>query len=136
MRWVLTGGFFLSLLCLVSQPGLAQEGGDENAHAMLQVGHGLFCNTEQQVQRYVSIFDGDSEKAIGQVNAEAHDDNACAVASVAFIPGAATPTTLRNGKSSYRVVEIVVVGVVTPVGLQQVQPIVQFAMAPVEGIDI
>jgi hypothetical protein len=121
-------------LAMLAQSASAQLGGNDGTHNPLQVGRGLICNTEQQVERYVTLFDGDSERAISAVNAEAQDDNACAVARVVFVPAAAG-ATVRNGTGAYRVVQIVVLGVVTAAGVLKVEPFVQFAAAPVEEIE-
>jgi hypothetical protein len=129
MKWLL-----LLSICLLAQPAPAQLGSNDGIHNPLQVGRGLICNTEQQVARYVTLFKGDSDRAIEAVNAEAQDDNACAVVRVVFVPAAAG-TTVRNGTGTYRVVRIVVFGVVTSAGVLKVRPFVQFAAAPVEEIE-
>jgi len=125
------------LICALPLGAVSAQSGTEHVDpSKLQVGRGLICNTEQQAQRYVTVFDGDSDQAVGKVNAEANDEHACAVANVAFIPLSSAATTVRNGASAYRVVQIVILGVVTPIGVQKVQPFVQFAVAPVEEIEI
>ena len=136
MRPILSTSLLALSIGVLSSSVFAQSGGGDGNYSSLQVGRGLICNTEQQVERYVTLFEGDSDKAVGTVNAEAHDDNACAVASVAFIPGSSKQATLRNAAGSFRVVQIVVVGIVTPVGVQKVPPFVQFAVAPVEEVEI
>jgi hypothetical protein len=135
MRLALTRSLLVLPVCMLAQPSPAQVGGNNGAHNPLQVGRGLICNTEEQVARYVTLFDGDSERAMGAVNSEAHDDNACAVASVVFVPATAGASTVRNGTGSYRVVQIVVYGIVTSTGVLKVRPFVQFAAAPVEEIE-
>lgn len=136
MPLALMRNLLLSLTCILPLgAAMAQSGTGHGDHSTLQIGRGLICNTEQQAERYVTVFDGDSNQAVGKVNAEANDDNACAVANVAFIPLSAAETTVRNGSAAYRVVQIVVLGVVTPAGVQKVRPFVQFAVAPVEEIE-
>jgi hypothetical protein len=125
----------LFLICVLPLHVASAQSGDGDTTSV-QVGQGLICNTEQQAARYVTLFDGDSDQAVGKVNAEANDDNACAVAGVAFVPMSAGATTVRNGSAAYRVVQIVILGVVTPAGVQKVAPFVQFAVTPVEEIEI
>src|SRR5258708_4706268 len=53
------------LLCL---PARAQR---------IEIGTGVFCDTQKQVERFVSLFDGDAEKAMKAVNTEENDPTAC-----------------------------------------------------------
>ena len=57
-----------------------------SAHKV-EIGTALFCNTQQQMERYVAAFDGNDEAAINAVNAEVHDPNACGYRTIAYIRG-------------------------------------------------
>jgi len=132
MAPVLARGLLLLSICVLAQPSVAQARDDDGR---LQVGRGLICATGQQVERYVTLFDGDAQKTMGVVNSEANDTSACTVASVIFIPESAG-ATVRNATGAYRVVQIVVFGVVTAAGVHKVGPLVRFAATPVEEIEI
>jgi hypothetical protein len=55
----------------------------------IEIGVGLICNSEEQVQRYLSLHvkDEEPETAIQTVNTEAKDPNACSMAAIAFVRG-------------------------------------------------
>lgn len=76
----------LSLLCVLPFNAASAQAGVGYDEQKLQIGRGLICNTQQQAERYVTLFDGDSDQAVEKVNTEANDNNACAVADVAFVP--------------------------------------------------
>lgn len=115
---------------LMSYPAIAQEKSPDELKS-IHVGRGVICDTQEQATRYVVLFDGDADKAVSAVNREANKDDACMVAAVAFIPNSADVTkepTARNGKrGTFRIVPIVIMGVVTPAGIQRIPPFSQYA---------
>lgn len=50
--------------------------------------------------------------------------------------GIGRTNTVRNGTAAYRVIQIIIFGVMTPAGVQKVPPSVQFAVTPVEELDV
>jgi signal transduction histidine kinase len=52
-----------------------------------ELGPSLICNTEQQVERFIALYDGDARAAINAVNKEAHDPTACGVVTTAYVRG-------------------------------------------------
>jgi hypothetical protein len=107
------------LLCL---PAQAQE---------IEYGKGLICDTRQQAEQLVSHFDGDVGAALSAVNAEEHDPNACAIATVAFVRGPEL-ATVRSKDATFQMVRILVVGVGTPRGFQSVVPAAYVLLAKVD----
>jgi hypothetical protein len=106
------------------------------AHAdELQLGTGLVCDTQQQAERFVSVYEGDAETAISTVNAEQHDPTACVIATIAYVPGEPLTTTMKNYKT-YQIVPVTVLGIVTEDGLQSITPSQFFSAVEVEGQDI
>jgi len=103
------------LLCL---PARAEE---------IEYGTGLICDTQQQAEHLVRHFDGDLGAALRAVNAEEHDPNACAVATVAFVRGPKLATT-RAKDTTIQILRILVVGVSTPRGFQSVAPAVYISL--------
>lgn len=91
----------------------------------VEVGTGLICDTQAQVERFVSDFNGNPDAAITAINGES--PNACGVVSVAFVRGQEV-STVRNAQGTFKVTEILVVGVVTPMGFQAVPPLPQFTI--------
>ena len=61
----------------------------------IEVGTGIFCDTQQHVERFVALFDGDARAAMNAVNAEANDPTACTGGTVALIRGPEF-VTVRN----------------------------------------
>jgi len=97
------------LLCL---PARAQE---------IQVGSAMACDTQEQVERFVTVFRGDVESAAKTVNAEARNPTACDVVAVAYIFGPEV-ATVRTDSRTFRIVRILVLGVVTPAGIMPAAP--------------
>jgi hypothetical protein len=123
MAWALRlASLILVSLAIPSLPAQAEE---------LQVGPTLVCDTQQQVERFVALYDGDAEAAASSVNDEAHDTTACGMATVVFMPGP-TLATARSKNTAFQIVEILVIGRVTPNGVQAVEPVRFFSVLEVE----
>jgi hypothetical protein len=97
-----------------------------------EVATSLVCETPQQVERFIALFNGDdTAQAIKAVNAEAHDSSACAVASLAFVRGKEA-RTVRDRDYAYTIVHILVLGVVTDEGVRPIDPSAFFTMFAVK----
>ena len=121
----------LLLLCL-GTPVQAQE---SQVDQEVQVDTSLVCDTQAQVERFIALYDGDVSTAVDAVNTEAHDPTACAVTTMAFVRGRRLATT-RKKEGSFEIVEILVLGVVTPDGLSPVAPTTSFSLFPVDEIGV
>lgn len=115
--FALLGGLLLSI-GLASGPARAIE---------FETAEGIFCDSSEQAERYVSLYSGDSGAAIAGVNSEANDAKACGFMKVAFLPGETLPT-LRNRDNAFDISRVLVIGVLTPHGLRNVRPFVQFRL--------
>jgi hypothetical protein len=99
-----------------------------SAHAMdYEVGSSIICDTQSQVERFVALFSGDTQAAIGAVNAEEQDATACALIDAAYLRGAEIGVA-RNGDSAFEIVRILVVGIDTAAGIQAVRPSAYFSL--------
>jgi hypothetical protein len=99
--------------------------------ADLQVGTALVCNTEQQVERFIAFYDGDAETAVEAVNAEERNPTACVLAAIAYVPGPPLATA-RKRAATFQVVQVLVIGIVTPNGVRAVEPAHFFSVLEVE----
>src|SRR5262245_51941023 len=81
----------------------------------VETGAVMICDTEHQVERYVQLFDGNSQRAIHAVNTEENNPNACAMADVSYVQGPDLGIT-RSSSHAFRIVPIVVIGVNTSRG--------------------
>ena len=97
----------------------------------VEVGTALVCDTQQQVERFVTVYDGDAEMAASAVNAEVHDASACAMASIAYVVSPPLATT-RSRDATFHIVRILVIGAITEDGLQSVRPTEFFSVLPVD----
>ena len=93
----------------------------------IEVGVGLVCNSEQQVQRYLSLHAQDRapETTLKLVNTESQDPNACSIAAVAFIRGKEGATVPAPG-GQMKITEIRILAAQTPFGWQRVTGLVQY----------
>src|SRR5882672_11356152 len=87
----------------------------------IEVGSGIFCDTQKQVERFVTIFHGDAEAAINTVNAEVKNPTACVAATIAFIRGPEVATA-RTWHVTFHIVQIFVIGILTEDGVQTTAP--------------
>lgn len=110
----------LSLILCV--PAQAQE---------VEVGSTLVCDTQQQVQRFVSVYHGDAAGAAKTVNAEVKDPTACDMVAVAYVRGAEI-ATVRTESRAYRIVRILVLGIVTAAGIAPAEPSMYYSFVPVD----
>jgi hypothetical protein len=118
-RWVVATAL-LSLL--LSLPAQARQ---------VEVGTSVLCNTEQQMERFVVLFDGDNEKAINGVNSEENDAQACVSGTIAYIRGPEIATA-RNSKWTFNIVEVLVVAVLTEAGFKPAAPQTFFSAESVD----
>lgn len=117
------------LALLVTVPAQAQQG---DTRSGVEVETNLFCDTQQQVERFVTLFNGDTisaEAAIAAINTENKVHDACVIATAAF-ERAAPVSTVKHGDAMFDVVRIVVVGVYTLKGLEQSLPTEFFTLMP------
>jgi hypothetical protein len=114
-------------LILVGVQAQAQE---------VELGPGLVCDTQKQVERFVALYSGDAQAAVNAVNAEMNDPTACRLANMAFVRGPRLATA-RNKDTTFDIVQILVVGVANEAGgVQTVTPALFYSLFPVEEIEI
>ena len=96
------------------------------AHAYeIETGSVMACDTQEQVERFVQLFDGNQQLAIHAVNSEEHNPSACALIDVAYVPGTALGVA-RSRSYAFEITPIVVVGTTTQHGYRQVKPALFF----------
>ena len=86
-----------ALSLIISVPSRAQT---------VEVETGVFCDTQQQMERYVALYNGDTQAALNAVNKEVNDPTACVYGTTGLSPvsGAqmsygcsfSTPSALRR----------------------------------------
>jgi hypothetical protein len=92
-----------------------------------EVGTNVVCDTQSQVERFVTLFSGDTLAAINAVNAEEQNPTACALVSVVYLRSSPIGTA-RHGDNAFEIVRILVVGIDTDAGIQAVQPSAYFSL--------
>src|ERR1700738_808170 len=123
MKFALHLGLLSLLLC---NPASAHE---------YEYGTALLCDSQNQAERYVSLFKGEQQSTIEAVNTEEHDPNACGLATVAYMRGPELGTA-RNKENAFQIVKILVVAVNTPTGMRPVQPTAYFTAFEVVEYDV
>jgi hypothetical protein len=102
------------------------------AHAQnVEIGTSLLCDNRDEIERVITLYDGDMQAAIEQVNAEQHDPTACALSVVAYIRAPQVETT-RKGNTSFQIVPILILGVMTHGEIRSVSPTRYFSLFEVE----
>ena len=77
-----------------------------------------------------TLFDGDEENA---VNAEANDPSACGFGTIAYVRGPEITTArARTGTSTFHIVRVLVVAVLTEVGFRPAAPAPFFSVEQVD----
>ena len=97
----------------------------------VEVETGVFCDTQQQMERYVALYSGDMRAALYAVNSEVNDPTACVYGTIAYIRGPEIATA-RNKNETYHIVRVIVVGFMTHSGFRASAPAASFS---VEKID-
>jgi len=106
--------------------------GSGQARDVIETDTGLICETQQEAERFVALFDSDNvsvEAAIDAVNAESNRPDACVLATTDF-RRVGSVATVRNGEASFDVTRITVVGVHTLNGLERSAPSDFFTLTP------
>ena len=110
---------FLTLCSLLlCAPVQAQN---DHGGRKIEFGDVLVCDTQEQVERYVTLYKGDQEAAVHAVNREENNPTACGIASAAFVRGPQTATA-RAENLAFEIVRILVLGLDSQDGFRPVQP--------------
>lgn len=109
--------FFLFVAMVISGGVKAQDA---------QTSTGLACDTPQQAEKFVKMWDGDWRTTLQKVNAE-EGEHACIVDSFAFIKGNEV-SRATNERGTFSIVEALVVAIATPQGLAQIPPQVWYIL--------
>jgi hypothetical protein len=130
---IVTAAVFL-LACLPAQAEQDQQ--QQQEAVKVQIASALVCDTQQQVERFVALFDGNVETTLSAVNEEQTAQRACDVATIAYVMGPEVSTARSHG-GTFRVVRVLVVGVVTPEGTMKASvPTAFYSAAMVEEQEI
>ena len=97
----------------------------------VEVGTGIVCDTQKQIERFVALFHEDAEAAVKAVDAEEDDPNACVVGTIAYVRGPEIATA-RTQSATFQIVRVLVVGIFTEVGFRATVPAAFFSVEKVE----
>jgi hypothetical protein len=111
-----------ALSLIISVPSRAQN---------VEVETGVFCDTQQQMERYVALYNGDTQAALNAVNKEVNDPTACVYGTIAYIRGPEIATA-RNSRETYHIVRVIVVGFMTHSGFRASAPAASFSAEKVD----
>jgi hypothetical protein len=103
----------------------------------VQTGSIMICDTQKQVERYVTFLNlaGNPQSAIRAVNTEADNPNACALSHIAYIRGARIGVVRTQGEA-FEIIEILAVGLNTPAGWRAAQPATFFTPVKIKEYDV
>lgn len=102
----------------------------------VQNGTVTFCDTEKEIQRVAELASAyDINQAIGLTNMESHNPTACAQMPIAFVKKF-NGTTIRFGNNAYRVIKILVLGLIGGEQITPVEPNVYYAIERVKELSV
>jgi|SRR4051812_41117383 hypothetical protein len=92
-----------------------------------EVGIGLVCNSEAQVQRLLTLQSAGQplDAAIQLINDEDHDPTACSLVAIAFMRGKEVSVVPAPG-GQMKITQITIVAAQTPFGWQRVPGLQQY----------
>ena len=125
----------LPLLLLAGAPAAAEEPAMPPGSREAEIGTGLLCDTQEQVERFVSLYDGDVADTVKKVNDAEGNPTACGVATMAYLRGRALGTA-RHKTTAFHIIPILVLGVVTESGVESVTPSAFFSAIEIEEIEV
>ena len=125
----------LPLLLLAGAAARAEETKVPQGSREAEIGTGLVCDTQEQVERFISLYDGDPQDAVKKVNDAEGDPTACVVTAMAYVRGR-TLSTARHKDTAFQIIPILVLGIVTESGVESVTPRAFFSAIEIEQIGI
>jgi hypothetical protein len=125
----------LPLLLLAAAPAAAEKTMAPQGSREAEIGTGLVCDTQEQVERFVSLYDGDIPGTVKKVNDAEGNPTAFGVATMAYVRGR-TLGTARHKDTAFHIVPILVLGVVTKSGVESVTPSAFFSAIEIEEIEV
>jgi hypothetical protein len=97
----------------------------------VEVGTGIVCDTQKQMEWFIVPFHKDAEAAVNAVNAEEADPNACIFGTIAYVRGPDIATA-RTQDSTFQIVRVLVVGIFTETGFRATVPSAFISVEKVE----
>lgn len=101
----------------------------------VEVASGLICDTQQQAEQFAALYDGNAQETAEKVNVSEKNPTACVVSGLAYVRGRKLATA-RSKNTTFQIVPVLVLGVVTKEGVQAVAPARYFAAIQVEEIAV
>jgi hypothetical protein len=124
-------------MLLLSTAALAGEISPSLDRNKVHIGSGVICDTQDEVKRFVSLMASkDAGGALQTVNRETDKPLGCGMATIAFRAGK-DHGEMRNGKGSFKIVEIEVIAGTANGAWQMIVPRrTQFTAIPLPGVEI
>jgi hypothetical protein len=122
------------VLAVLGASSAARAGNNRDEGAQdhrVEIGTGIVCDTQRQMERFVALFDGNADAAVKAVNAEENDPNACVFGTIAFVRGPDIATA-RTQSATFQIVRVIVVGILTDAGFRATVPASFFSVERVD----
>ena len=118
---------YVALLCsLACFPSRAHE---------IEIGSALVCDTQEQVERFVQIFEQDLRAAITIVNREQNDPTACALTDIVYVRGRQLGMA-RSVAHTFKIISITVFAAKSSTGYHPVEPVSSLMLVEVRELAI
>jgi hypothetical protein len=101
----------------------------------IEIGATLVCDTQQQVERFVQLFEQDLEAALTTVNSEENSPTACAMTDIVYVQGRQLGMA-RSAAHTFKIIPIMVIGENSPTGYRSVEPVSSLRLVEIRELAI
>jgi hypothetical protein len=114
-------GFGIALIALMMGDSAQVENSHTSISPIVEIMTGPVCQTQEDVQRYIALYDGAVQTTIAALNAETDDPHSCIMATVEYLRGPQNGTGW-NHDTAFEIYRILVVGVDMQAGMRLAHP--------------
>jgi hypothetical protein len=123
---LLARGTMVALASFIVSSAYAQD---------VATGSGLICDTREQIERYVAMYDGNPQRTIELVNEQSNSKSACGLAQIAY-QRAEEIADIRVNHARGKIVQLTIVGINYSGIWQGTRPYTQFTIFMLPGQEV
>lgn len=95
---------------------------------------GVVCDTVEQIENWATLFKGgmDGDEALSAINTAEQNPIACAAVDIIVATVEVEKELTLSGEDAV-ILKLLVIGAMTPIGPQPIQPAIQYGAGPAKG---